>query len=145
MRDTEKRKDGETKRWKKRETKRQRNEEEGDKPGEKGKLRRQRKGRRERQRSRPTVKGPRRREKAPSLSRAPNPALPPYRSRYEMGGTKKQQRQATSLGNLGDESQGDGHWEGHFGKEGGGRETSGLETSNRCRPRPTLTPHLTRR
>lgn len=56
-----------------------------------------------------------------------------------MGGTKKQQRQATSLGNLGDESQGDGHWEGHFGKEGGGRETSGLETSNRSGPR--LHPH----
>lgn len=62
---------------KKGETKRQRNEEEGDKRGEKGKLRRQRKGRRERQRSRPTVKGLRRREKAPSLKAGPQSCFHP--------------------------------------------------------------------
>lgn len=48
-----------------------------------------------------------------------------------MGGTKRKQRLSKSLGNLGDESQGDGRRrEAGFGKEAG-REVSGPQTYNR--------------
>lgn len=47
-----------------------------------------------------------------------------------MGGTKRKQTLAKSLGNLGDESQGDGRREGGFRREAG-REVSGPETYNR--------------
>lgn len=44
---------------------------------------------------------------------------PPCRNSYEMEGHKRKQRQAKSLGNLGDESQGDGAGRGALvGKEG---------------------------